>query len=294
MRNTRTTTAKDSENANVPARPLRATSRAKPLSSTLSVAAASAAGGKSKAGTGNSKAEAPAGKRKREALGEVTVLGNRTAKGKQKEESKKFDGVVLNKSKILGVRQPLRQVGGTQQQTNGVPSVLKDEPLEQIAELAEPLLQVHDENAMLIDHPPVLPSITIRKSLLPEDQVPREPRRTNSRRQLASRSRPVEEDAGENRVFKKRRTSSEAPADSEATEQAQLQAEQDALTARIEDELAAFVEESEADPEGSNWEDLDAEDAEDPLMVSEYVVEVFEYYKQIEVRIVWLLYRHVF
>lgn len=32
-----------------------------------------------------------------------------------------------------------------------------------------------------------------------------------------------------------------------------------------------------------DWDDLDAEDAEDPLMVSEYVVEIFDYMKCLEV-----------
>ena len=40
----------------------------------------------------------------------------------------------------------------------------------------------------------------------------------------------------------------------------------------------------EVDPNGDLWDDLDAEDADDPLMVSEYVVEIFEYLKEIEVR----------
>ena len=47
--------------------------------------------------------------------------------------------------------------------------------------------------------------------------------------------------------------------------------------------LEALVEEAEADPDGDNWDDLDAEDADDPLMVSEYVVEIFEYLKEVEV-----------
>ncbi len=32
-----------------------------------------------------------------------------------------------------------------------------------------------------------------------------------------------------------------------------------------------------------DWDDLDAEDAGDPLMVSDYVVEIFEYMNQLEV-----------
>ena len=33
----------------------------------------------------------------------------------------------------------------------------------------------------------------------------------------------------------------------------------------------------------AGWEDLDAEDVNDPLMVSEYVVEIFDYLKRVEV-----------
>lgn len=32
-----------------------------------------------------------------------------------------------------------------------------------------------------------------------------------------------------------------------------------------------------------DWDDLDAEDADDPLMVSEYVVDIFQYMRQLEV-----------
>jgi hypothetical protein len=37
------------------------------------------------------------------------------------------------------------------------------------------------------------------------------------------------------------------------------------------------------DPSTRDWDDLDAEDAGDPLMVSEYVVEIFEYMRHLEV-----------
>jgi hypothetical protein len=36
-------------------------------------------------------------------------------------------------------------------------------------------------------------------------------------------------------------------------------------------------------PAERDWDDLDAEDAGDPLMVSEYVVEIFEYMRHLEV-----------
>lgn len=42
------------------------------------------------------------------------------------------------------------------------------------------------------------------------------------------------------------------------------------------------VEKAKTASETEGWEDLDAEDAEDPLMVSEYVNEIFEYLKKLE------------
>jgi hypothetical protein len=82
-----------------------------------------------------------------------------------------------------------------------------------------------------------------------------------------------EEDAQVTRTFKKRCTSSEAP-----VSEAQLFEEQ--VTADLE---ALADAEPEANPEGDKWDDLHAEDADDPLMVSEYVVEIFQYMKEIEV-----------
>jgi len=71
-----------------------------------------------------------------------------------------------------------------------------------------------------------------------------------------------EEDVEATRVFKKRRTSSKAP-----VSEAQMFEEQVDLA---------------ADPKGDEWEDLDAEDADDPLVVSEHVVEIFKYMKEVE------------
>ena len=41
----------------------------------------------------------------------------------------------------------------------------------------------------------------------------------------------------------------------------------------------------EADPEGDEWDDLNAEDSKDPLVVSKYVVDIFKYLKQTEVQV---------
>jgi len=46
--------------------------------------------------------------------------------------------------------------------------------------------------------------------------------------------------------------------------------------------MEAFAELPEADPETSPWDDLDAVDINDPLMVSEYVQDIFQYLKHIE------------
>jgi len=58
-------------------------------------------------------------------------------------------------------------------------------------------------------------------------------------------------------------------------------------------DLEAFAnEEREVDPEGDEWDNLDAEDADDPLMVSEYVVEIFKYMKEVEVFLYFLVMWH--
>jgi len=80
----------------------------------------------------------------------------------------------------------------------------------------------------------------------------------------------TQDDAQEDRAPKKRRTSSDV----------------DELV-QHEAEVAAVLDADgvpEADPEGDEWDDLDAEDSKDPLMVSEYVVDIFKYLKQTEVR----------
>ena len=56
--------------------------------------------------------------------------------------------------------------------------------------------------------------------------------------------------------------------------------------AQHEAEVAAVLDaDAEADPEGDEWDDLDAEESQDPLMVSEYVVDIFKYLKQTKVRV---------
>jgi G2/mitotic-specific cyclin 2 len=281
----------DSENA--VARPsTRTSSRAKPLSSnTASLSQNIVPSDKPvKAGSGIDKGDPAAGKRKREAFAEVTALANRgdadpnVRKGKEKEDPKKFDGVVINKTKVPQSRKPLRSVPSKPAKAAPSQPQVTTTTTARVLEVVTETVEVRDENAMVVDPPTqhTLPALAIRKSLVPEDQVPpsRRPQGTNRR------SHPREDDDPEaSRVHKKRRTSSEAPEEYHLSPRAREQLARDAIAAKIEAELAAMENEEEADPNGDQWEDLDAEDGEDPMMVSEYVGEVFEYFKEIEVGI---------
>jgi hypothetical protein len=83
-----------------------------------------------------------------------------------------------------------------------------------------------------------------------------------------------EEDLG--RVFKRRHTEKKelAVKGSETLDESQVDA----------DKVAADLVEEIAPPSVQLWDDLDAEDWDDPVMVSEYVAEVCVYLKQVEVR----------
>lgn len=273
--------------------------RAKPLSTAALAATTNANGGTTRAtaATAASKAknseanpDPPAGKRKREALTELTALvtnnKGKAAKGVVKKE--KFDGVVIKSKTTVAARKPLRVVGGTQPATQTATVVAKNDGGVLVQTQT---VQVHDENAMAVDVPaqPALPSITVRRSL-----VPRATRISTGTRQSRGSVHSVhkadEEDPEANRVFKKPRTSSEAPeADPEDVEAARLLAEEEALAEKFAAELEAYANEPEADPDSSQWDDLDFDDHDDPLMVAEYVVEIFNYMKQVEVLFVYTL-----
>ncbi|KAG6831065.1 hypothetical protein H0H92_012988 [Tricholoma furcatifolium] len=292
-RTTRTATAKDNENAN--ARPSRITTRSKPTSlasTTVPVVGtrvtAGTAASKGKINVENNKGDAIAGKRKREALVEVTSLVSQNkpavGKGKNKEVVKeKFDGVVI-KTKPPVSRSSLRAVPETRTKTthSGMVPVKK----EVLADVKVKVIKVDDDRAMAVDPPgpQQLPSITARKSLTLKEEA--QPRNDNQRRaslRSATTAFTHVEDAEADRVFKKRRTSSDAPEEDPFTAEEIPQTEEEIAAARLAAEIEAFADEEEADPETSPWDDLDADDADDPLMVSEYVVEIFNYMKQIEI-----------
>lgn len=275
---------KENENAN--ARSSRIVTRSK-LAVTASSAAGAAAGisrptlaSKAKAATADNKGELNAGKRKREALGEVAVASNKptgpAVKGKEKEV---LDGVIL-RPRTTTARQPLRTV--TTRQTRTV-SVKEDAIKEE--------KEVRNDRAMAVDPPAQVPLpglITRRSNLSSKSISAAGGRRKDGQSRFSSRTIPpshhrIEEDVDEP-AQKKRRTSPIPPEeDPRALEEARAQAEEDAHAARLADEMEAFANEPEADPENSPWEDLDAEDSDDPLMVSEYVQDIFKYMKQLEV-----------
>lgn len=243
----RTTAQKDNENAT--ARVARPMTRSKPPSNSGALAPASTATSRVTAPTLASRAKVVGkdenkvdhtaqGKRKREALGEVTKNTTKNiAVASKDSKAEKFDGVVIKTA--TNVRQPLRTVAGPTTRRSargGVPVPSQIHPLEEVKEdVREPV-----KNA-------------------PVYVQPREAKMA------------VEDD----RVFKKRRTSSDVPDDVKSFDEEDQHEVAQALELGVESE-------PEADPNGDDWDDLDADDADDPLMVSEYVVEIFQYMKQIE------------
>ncbi|KIK44194.1 hypothetical protein CY34DRAFT_80349 [Suillus luteus UH-Slu-Lm8-n1] len=252
---TRTAVQKDSENAN--ARPSRIISRVKPPSTSAIPAPTATLQSRALGATAASRAKVGAndenkvdlalqGKRKREALGEVTTKNinkNKAAataakdgKGKGKEvvpPTKETFDGVVIKAKPAI---SLRQITVPTRRTTRSAIAPEVKPLKDVKE--EPA--VNDEDAMAVDDHP---------------------------------SAETQEEVQDDRVFKKRRTSSDAP-ETDIDEQARHEAE---VAAVLDVDVAP-----EADPDGDEWDDLDAEDSDDPLMVSEYVVEIFKYMKLTE------------
>jgi len=191
-------------------------------------------------------------------------MSKRTTKDKPKE---KFDGVVLKKSTVTTtttstIRQPLKAVtGGAHQSRRAVISV--SEQVQQLEQIQEDIPAGSDPMAIDIPHR-TKAEILETKSL----------RVVSSRKQL----KPVDvvDEEESRRVVKKRRTSSDLP------EEAQIVAH---IPPEVEDPVAHPKRSTtpEADPDGDQWDDLDAEDADDPLMVSDYVTEIFAYLKEVEV-----------
>ena len=298
----RTTVLRDKENAT--ARPGRTVaSRAKPPSTQaasekpenvkppgLSRATASTAATRAKsiAVAASSKADpATQVKRKREALGEVPKppenkakfgAGHGDLKGKErvKEIKEKFEGVVLQKTTTTTTaRKPLRAVVDSTTTTTITTTATRRTrttgPAPSQARGLQPLRE-DDEDAMAVDSAPLAP-IPSPKRFVAAREAARTgvPAASKVPRRVSRPSKPDEDEEEANRVFKKRRTSSDMP-------------DVDALHEEEVENAVVPAEQVEADPFGDQWDDLDVEDADDPLMVSEYVVEIFDYLKEVEVR----------
>jgi hypothetical protein len=252
------------------------------------------------------------GKRKRPTLSEVTVNKPKgrsvtTDKVKLKVDAPaataptgKFAGVVI-KSKSTATtalpqsRQALRLVSGSAAVTASQPvpapkrttrsSVVAKPAVASTKGEQKPNLHV---DAMAIDPPDlhVPPHRVNGHSRKPSSLVATS--RQNAAAQVIREERERDEmEVEANRVFKKRRTSSEAPEDHKEGDKERAEAGdhvRDIAEKELQKHLQDIGGEAEADPNGPDWEDLDAEDADDPMMVSEYVNEIFDYLKVIEVR----------
>lgn len=275
-RTARTTrSAKDAENAN--ARPSsRLITRPKPTSTTtVPNKASTTVTTRAKTVLTDAKPDAAAPtKRKRAALGEIAGPSNqnqkekpmskRTTKDKPKE---KFDGVVVKKSTVTTtttstIRQPLKAVTGT------VPQSRK--AIISVSEQVQQLEKIHESIPVGSDAMAIDPPHRVKAEILETKSL----RVVSSRKQL----KPVDEvdEEESRRVVKKRRTSSDLPEEAEVVAHVPEEAEEVPVAHPKRSTTP------EADPDGDQWDDLDAEDAEDPLMVSEYVNEIFTYLKEVE------------
>lgn len=244
------------------------------------------------------------GKRKRDALAQVpknanktkTALAPKEVKGKANDlpsAKAKFDGVVI-KSKAppsTGNRQPLSIVAATRRVSKVAAPQPKVRPLPGVKEVVEPV-HVHADDAMAVDPIPSAPKTNAKGTYRPsaptashviKQEVQRVDlsKRTTSHLNVKTGAR----EEGDNRVFKKRRTSSDIP------DEAKLFDDQEQHEAQVAASLDVGIDgELEADPNGDEWDDLDAEDGDDPLMVSEYVNEIFNYMKHAEVSVTYKVY----
>jgi hypothetical protein len=312
VRGTRPATIKDSENANAR---LRSTSRSAKPPSTSSVpsistntgsilplasrATAPTAASRAKtalhAGQESSALDSTAVKRKREALGEVTHLASHNASklikpslsqdrpeaslaravySRSSTTTTKASGKTRTTTSVRnGIQVAVDQIAYAEGNANQAPITVHPSHLEPSS-----------DHAMAIDHPTSrtqFPSVS-NKILAPKRQgstSQESNHRPGTHQRITSRNLKAEEADYDEPASKKRRTSSVPPEDP-GVDVIQKGAEPDLQNAS---ELNDYAEAPmEADPEGDDWDDLDAEDADDPVMVSEYVVEIFKYLKVVE------------
>ncbi|TFK49439.1 hypothetical protein OE88DRAFT_1663020 [Heliocybe sulcata] len=320
-RTTRATTLKESENANArPTRLATRAKPPSNSAATTSVTtrAAGAAAAKAKPKTVSATEGSAQGKRKRAALGEVTKPPNRgnenkvgagkppskqaTTKGKgENADVKKPPSkvgtttkagptkVAATKTTASSTRVPLGTVGGTTTGNRRTRSAAV-QPLEDVNEEEEPMAvdaapaHPHRAASRTIAKAEVATKVTVSTTHAVEKRVEK---KTSTRSIASTRSAATEEEQEDEaqRAFKKRRTSPDPGDGDRDTYEVETREARDAELAQAfaeQLERASMSMEKEADPDGDEWEDLDADDADDPLMVSEYVVDIFEYLKEVE------------
>ncbi|KAG5651640.1 hypothetical protein H0H81_007983 [Sphagnurus paluster] len=242
MRRTTRIARKDNENAN--ARPSRLVTRSK----VLAVAATDAPTARTvvalKAKVAETVAEKPVGKRKREVLVEVTGVSNNSRKTKDVGKGKGKEDAVVE----------------------------EDVPPKQRV-IAKPLRTVTGA---------VTHRSTRSASISTTTSQATESRRDLESSSVAEPSRPsvftrkpslkVIDETETDRATKRRHTEDPEPAQ---IDESQLEA--DEIAAELVD-----LEEAPAEEKKQLWDDLDADDWDDPVMVSEYVVDVCIYLKEIE------------
>lgn len=313
-------TSKDIENAT--ARPSRVVTRSKTLAGTatglsevpatttnITRAAAATTSSKAKAvdtadkdkGVMGDKAEKVAGKRKREALAEVTQhnrdksKGGATMKGKGKEV-----GDVNSKTRLAPgktARQPLKTVSSVQATATarrvakvvGVKKVQVHVEVEEQDEEETPA-----DDAIVVDQPEPTAAAARPAGRVSVFKFVPEPKEQASSRAVAPANYD-ENDAP--RVFKKRHT---LPKEEAVPVPAVVSAKADRAVVPRSGKKSIAVDESQVeeekiaaqlanvidddDDDTGLWDDLDAEDWDDPAMCAEYVVEICCYMKELEVR----------
>ncbi|KAF8555822.1 A/B/D/E cyclin [Imleria badia] len=283
-----TRAAASTHNENATSRPItrsKPPSKGPPMatsqSTALTRATAPTAASRAKANE-NDVDPAAQGKRKRDALAQVPKNANKPKSALAPKDAKtkandlpsakaKFDGVVIRSKPppSTGNRQPLSIVAASRRTVKATAPKPQLRPLAEVKEDVRPP-PVRTADAMAVD---AAPKAVFRPSTAAviKSEVHRADlsKRTTSHLNVKTEAR--EED--DNRILKKRRTSSDVP------DEARLFEEQEDHDAKV---AAAIDSEPEADPNGDEWDDLDAEDGDDPLMVSEYVTEIFEYMKKVE------------
>lgn len=263
LRSTRT--SKDPEN--VTARPTRASAlRAKSIAdkdkASSAVTTRSTTAGASKAAKATGEGEGNVGKRKREALAEVATGGNLKPKasgGVSGVKGKEKEGVKATVSATTTTTRVLRRAGSVAPPARTAKAKATEAPATKKPPTRRAASKPPSTTQVFVDPTPV-------GSVKRKDTDDGEARRAFKRRHMDA----IPEDA----------PPAPAPAPKEVEEskdESQLEAD------KIASELAAVESSFEPEPAVQDWDDLDADDWDDPLMVSEYVVDVCKYWKEIEV-----------